>query len=113
MVEKEELLKYLDEQRMKYTHEKVASSFKNWNKILQYHFTDTDEYYIIKLVNGQPEPVIEGKVENPDIEYMMSTESFLALAKKEISGFKLYQQKKIKLKAKMTEILKLQKLDKI
>lgn len=113
MVDKEELLKYLDEQSKKYAHEKVVKSFKNWNKNLQYHFTDTDEYYTIKLVNGQPEPVIKGKIEKPDIEYIMSTETFIALSKKEISGFKLYQQKKIKVKATMLEILKLQKLDKL
>ncbi|MFX0005612.1 MAG: SCP2 sterol-binding domain-containing protein [Promethearchaeota archaeon] len=113
MVDKEELLKYLDEQSKKYTHEKVVKSFKNWNKILQYHFTDIDEYYNLKLVNGQPGPVVEGKIENPDIEYIMSTETFIALAKKEISGFKAYQQKKIKLKATMPEMLKLQKLDKL
>ena len=113
MVNKEDLLKYLDEQSKKFTHEKVVKSFKNWNKTMQYHFTDTDEYYAIKLVNGQPEPVIEGKIENPDIKYTMSTETFISLSKKEISGFKLYQQKKIKVKATMPEILKLQKLDKL
>lgn len=113
MVTKEELLKILDEQRKKYTHEKVATSFKKWNKTIQYHFTDIDEYYTFKLVNGQPGPIVEGKIENPDIEYAMSTETFISLVKKEISGFKLYQQKKIKVKASMPELLKLQKLDKI
>lgn len=113
MVDKEDLMKYLDEQSKKFTHEKVVKSFKNWNKIMQYHFTDTDEYYTIKLVNGQPEPVIEGKVDSPDIEYTMSTEIFIALSKKEISGLKAYQQKKIKVKATMPEILKLQKLEKL
>ena len=113
MITKEELLKILDEQRMKYTHEKVASSFKKWNKTIQYHFTDIDEYYTFKLVDGQPGPIEEGKIENPDIQYTMSTETFIILINKELSGFKLYQQKKIKVKASMPELIKLQKLDKI
>ena len=113
MVSKEELLKLLDEQKNKYTHEKVASSFKKWNKTIQYHFTDREEYYSFELVDGQPRQIVEGKLENPDIEYAMSTETFLSLINKEISGFKLYQQKKIKVKASMPELIKLQKLDKI
>ena len=96
MVDKEELLKLLDEQSKKYTHEKVAKSFKTWNKTIQYHFTDIDEYYSFKLANGQPDEVVEKKLENPDIEYRMSTDTFVALVKKEVSGFKLYQQKKLK-----------------
>jgi putative sterol carrier protein len=113
MISKEELLEILDEQKKKYTHEKVASSFKKWNKTIQYHFTDREEYYSFELVNGQPGSIIEGKIENPDIEYTMSTETFMSLVKKEITGFKLYQQKKIKVKASMPELLKLQKLDKL
>jgi hypothetical protein len=113
MVSKEELLDILDEQRNKYTHEKVASSFKNWNKTIQYHFTDREEYYSFKLVNGQPGPIVEEQIEEPDIEYTMSTETLISLINKEISGFKLYQQKKIKVKASMPELIKLQKLDKI
>ncbi|MFW9867110.1 MAG: SCP2 sterol-binding domain-containing protein [Candidatus Thorarchaeota archaeon] len=113
MISKEELLEILEEQKKKYTYEKVASSFKKWNKTIQYHFTDREEYYSFELVNGQPGSIIEGKIENPDIEYTMSTETFMSLVKKEITGFKLYQQKKIKVKASMPELLKLQKLDKI
>ncbi|MFX1324768.1 MAG: SCP2 sterol-binding domain-containing protein [Promethearchaeota archaeon] len=113
MVDKEVLLKILDEQTNKYTHEKVAKSFKNWNKSFQYYFTDINEYYNFKLINGEPTPIVKGKIERPDIEYTMSTESFMALSRKEISGLKLYQQKKIRIKASMPEIIKLQKLDKI
>ncbi|MFX1477693.1 MAG: SCP2 sterol-binding domain-containing protein [Promethearchaeota archaeon] len=113
MISKEELLEILNEQKKKYTHEKVASSFKKWNKTIQYYFTDREEYYSFKLTNGQPGPIDEGKVETPDIEYTMNTETFMSLVNKEVSGFKLYQQKKIKVKASMPELLKLQKLDKL
>ena len=45
--------------------------------------------------------------------YSMSTETFLSLNRGEITGFKAYQQKKLKIKATMAETLKLQKLDKL
>jgi putative sterol carrier protein len=113
MVDRDELMKILDDQRKKYSHKDVVRHFKGWNKSLQYYFTDLDEYYVIELVDGNPKPIIKEKLENPDIMYSMSTETFLALNKGEISGLKAYQQGKLKIKATMPEIMKLQKLDKI
>ena len=113
MVNRDELMKILDDQRKKYTHKDVARHFKGWNKTLQYYFTDIEEYYVIELVDGKPKEVVKKKLENPDIMYSMSTETFIALNKGEITGFKLYQQGKLKIKATMAEIMKLQKLDKL
>lgn len=113
MVDREELMKILNDQRKKYTHKDVARHFKTWNKKLQYHFTDLDEYYVIELVNGDPKPLIKEKLEKPDIMYSMSSDTFIAMNKGEISGFKAYQRGELKVKATMGEIMKLQKLDKI
>jgi len=113
MVDMELVLKTMEAQKDKYTHESVVKHFKGWNKKLQYHFTDIDEYYVIELIDGKPQPVVKEKLESPDIMYSMSTDTFLALNKGEISGFKAYQQKKLKIKATMPEMMKLQKLDKL
>ncbi|MFW9771934.1 MAG: SCP2 sterol-binding domain-containing protein [Candidatus Heimdallarchaeota archaeon] len=113
MVNRDELMKILDDQLKKYTHKDVARHFKDWNKTLQYYFTDIEEYYVIELVNGNPKPVVKEKLENPDIMYSMSSDTFMALNKGEITGFKAYQQGKLKIKATMAEIMKLQKLDKL
>lgn len=113
MVNMEEVMKVLEAQKDKYTDERVARHFKGWNKKLQYHFTDIEEYYVIELIDGVPKPLIKEKLENPDIMYSMDTETFLKLNKGEISGLKAYQQKKLKIKATMPEIMKLQKLDKL
>ncbi len=113
MVDRDEFMKILNAQRKKFTHKDVARFFKGWNKTMQYCFTDLDEYYVIELVDGIPKPIVQEKLENPDIMYTMSTETFLALNKGEISGFKAYQQGKLIVKATMPEIMKLQKLDKL
>ncbi len=113
MVNMDEVLEILEKQKDKYTHKKVAKFFKTWNKKLQYHFTDVDEYYVIELIKGIPQPIVKEKLEDPDIMYSMSTDTFLKLNRGEVSGFKLYQQKKLKIKATMPEMLKLQKLDKL
>ncbi len=113
MTDKEEFLQLLEKQAEKYTDPRVARHFKGWNKTLQYHFTDIEEYYVIELVDGIPQPVEKKKLDDPTIMYSMSVDIFVALNKGEISGFKLYQQKKLKIKATMPETMKLQKLDKL
>ena len=109
LVNMEEVMKILENQKNKYTHESVVKHFKDWNKKLQYHFTDIDEYYVIELINGEPQPLVKEKLEDPDIMYSMSTDTFLKLNKGEISGLKAYQRKLLKIKATMPEIMKLQK----
>jgi putative sterol carrier protein len=113
MIDRETLLQILEEQRAKFTDPKVAGSFSKWNKSMQYHFTDLDEYYVIRFMDGQPQPPAKDRVEKPDIQYEMDTETFLAITRKEITGLKAYQQKKVRLKASMPDMMKLQKIDKL
>ena len=113
MADKEEYLQILEKQSDKYTDPRVAKHFKGWNKTLQYHFTDIDEYYVIELVDGVPQPLEKKKLDDPTIKYSMSVDTFIELNSGKVSGFKLYQQKKLKVKATMPEMMKLQKLDKL
>lgn len=113
MANMEDVMEILENQKNKYTHESVVRYFKDWNKKLQYHFTDTDEYYVLELKNGQPQPLFKEKLDDPDIMYSMSTDTFVQLNRGEISGLKAYQRKLLKIKATMPEIMKLQKLDKL
>ncbi|MBN1836039.1 MAG: SCP2 sterol-binding domain-containing protein, partial [Spirochaetales bacterium] len=98
-MERQELEGLLEEQRLKYSDERVAKNFKGWNKAMQYHFTDTGDYYVLRMANGEPRPVerLEGPLEKPDIQYEMDTETLRAMTRKELSGLQAYQQKRIKL----------------
>ncbi|MHA1211920.1 MAG: SCP2 sterol-binding domain-containing protein [Candidatus Heimdallarchaeota archaeon] len=111
MVTDEEIINEIEVLREKLADEKIARHFKSWNKTMQYHFPDIDQYWHIILTNGQPSEAIKGKVENPEIGYEITTEDFFALNRGEISGLKLFNQKRLKIKAKMPDILKLQKLN--
>ncbi|NHJ40038.1 MAG: SCP2 sterol-binding domain-containing protein [Asgard group archaeon] len=111
MVSEEEIIKEIKKIKTKMTDEKVAKHFKNWNKTMQYYFPDVDAYFHLKLVDGQPGDVIKGKAEKPEISYEMTTADFFSLNRGEISGLKLYNQKRLKIKASMPDILKLQKLN--
>jgi len=109
----EEIIDALNIMRQKFLNDKVKSSFKNWNKTMQYYFPDKDEHWNIKLKNGIPEELEKGEVSNPEIRYEMDSDTFLAITRKELTGMKAYQQKKVKVKAKMPVLMKLQKLDKL
>ena len=111
MANKEEIIDALKSWVEKTSDEKYARLLSGWNKEMQYHFTDTDEYFYIKFTDGKPEGPFEGQVEDPEISYKMSSDTFLSISRKEISGVKAFMTGKVKVKASMQDKLKLQKLD--
>jgi putative sterol carrier protein len=108
---KEEILQEMNNFRAKMMEEKFAKSFKGWNKTMQYHFTDTDDHFYIKVNDGKPDEPVEGQVEKPEITYTMSSETFFSVMRGEISGMKAYTSGKLKVKASMGDLMKLQKLN--
>ncbi len=98
--------------RSKIMDPRVVKDYKGWSgKVMQYHFTDTGAYYHIRFQDGLPQPAAKGKPEKADVTYEMSSETFLAMSLKQISGLKAYAQGKVKVRASMPDLLKLQKLD--
>ena len=113
MVDRDELLNAVKGQAAKFTDPRISKAFQKWNKTMQYFFTDINEYYKIVLADGEPVEVSQGKADTPDINYEMTTETFYAIVKKEMSGMKAYNQKKVKIKGPMSDLMKLQKLEKV
>jgi Pyruvate/2-oxoacid:ferredoxin oxidoreductase delta subunit len=108
--DKQELLKVLEETRQKFTREDNVKVFNKWNKTILYHFTDLDEYYHFTLTNGVPNEIQEGEIDNPDILYNLSGKVFIGLMRGEIDAFKAFRKKLVKIKAKVKDMIKLQKL---
>jgi hypothetical protein len=108
---REQVIEHLEIMRSRFFDEKLAKHFLNWNKTMQYYFTDSKEYWCITLINGRPEPLQEGQGENAAIMYEMSTDTFVAITKKELSGMKAYKQGLVKVKASVPDLMKLQKLE--
>ncbi len=111
----EELQALMEEQQVKFADPAVAHNFEGWNKTMLYYFPDIDEYYILPIKEGigQPPEKVEDPPKKPDIYYEMTTETLRAMTWGEISGFKAYQQRKLKLKASFTDMMKLQSLNKV
>ena len=102
----------LESFRSKILDPRVVKDYRNWSgRVMQYHFTDTGQYYHIRFQDGLPQPAVRGKPEKADVSYEMSSAIFLAMSRKEISGLKAYALGKVKVRAPMPDLLKLQKLD--
>jgi putative sterol carrier protein len=111
----EALQSIMEEQQVKFTDPAVAQNFEGWNKTMHYYFPDIDEHYILEIKNGEGQ--VPRKVEEPpmkpEIYYEMSTETLRAMTRGEISGFKAYQERRLKLKASFSDMMKLQSLNKV
>jgi putative sterol carrier protein len=113
MADNATVMEILQIQRGRFTHEKTASSFKGWNRTMQYHFPDIDLFVVLPVVDGVPGDLREGKAEDAEVSYEMSSDTFLAIHRKEITGMQAFMKKLVKVKASMPDLLKLQKLDSI
>jgi len=113
MASREEVMETLRAQNARFTHDKVAASFKGWNRVMQYVFPDIGLSVSITVRDGVPGQPVEGRVDGPQVLYEMSSDTLLAISRREISGMKAYTQKLVKVKASMTDLLKLQKLDSV
>jgi len=111
----EDLLALLQEQQKKFGHNGIAVNFEGWNKMMQYYFPDINEYYVIEMKDGTALPPIklDKPIKKPEIFYEMSTETLRAMTKGELSGFKAYQQRRLKLKASFSDMMKLQSLNNV
>jgi putative sterol carrier protein len=113
MARREEVLQTLGTQTARFMDARVAASFKGWTRTMQYVFPDLDLQMIVEVKDGVPGQPAEGRAAAAQVVYEMSSDTFLAIARKELGGMKAFTQKLVKVKASMPDLLKLQKLDAI
>ena len=111
MADRELVLETLRAQNARFGHPKVAASFKGWTREMRYDFPDLGLSVIIAVQDGVPaEPVVDGD-RAAQVVYEMSSDTFLAIARRELTGMQAYTRRLVKVKASMPDLLKLQKLD--
>jgi putative sterol carrier protein len=112
---REQLLQLLEEQRSRYGHPRVVQNFRGWNRAMQYHISDFDEYFLIRMVDGvaQAPESLSAPLERPEVSYQMDSQTLRAMTSGEISGAEAFRRRRLKLKASFSDIMKLQSLDKL
>jgi putative sterol carrier protein len=90
--------------------EKNQKRFKKFSKTMAFEFTDIVKTYYSEIVEGNPGEIQEGEPEKADIKITSDSNTWIGIMSGEISGMKAYTSKKLKVKGKMSDLLKLQKL---
>ena len=78
---------------------------------MRYVFPDIGLTATITVTDGVPSEPAEGASDGAQVSYEMSSDTFLAIARKELTGMQAYTRILVKVKATMGDLLKLQKLD--
>lgn len=111
----EALRALLEAERAKFGLAAVRRNFRGWNKIMQYHFPDIGEYWVLRFVDGEVSPPerVERPVAHPDIQYEMDTRTLRAMSNRELSGEKAYLTRRLRIRAAFADLLKLQSLNRL
>ena len=96
--------------RENFFSEKAKKSFRKWNKTMGFEFTDIDKTVYFNIESGVPGEIIEGVPGKINIKIITDTETWVKVMSGEIGGMKAYTSGKLKVKGKMPDLLKLQKL---
>jgi putative sterol carrier protein len=88
----------------------VQASLKGFTKTLQFKFPDTNEFWLIRTVDGNQATLSQEAVEKPDVLISMNTDILAGIMDKKINGTTAYMQRKIQIKGAMEDMMKMQKI---
>jgi putative sterol carrier protein len=101
---------YLQKMVDRFANTGVQAALKGFNKTLQFNFTDTNDNWLIRAVDGTSATLSQETVEKPDILVTIATDILAGIMDKKINGTTAYMQRKIQVKGAMQDLMKLQKL---
>jgi putative sterol carrier protein len=101
---------YLQKMVDRFANPGVQAALKGFTKTLQFKFTDTNETWLIRAVDGKEATLAQEAVEKPDILVTVATDILAGVIDKKINGTTAYMQRKIQVKGAMEDLMKLQKL---
>ncbi len=104
------LLGALEKARQKMLRENGDPVIENWNRKILYHFSDTDEYWLMTVTDGRPDPPTQqpDEVDEADIRLTMTTETFIGLMNGTVNGTQAFVGGRVKVKASMADMGKMQ-----
>ena len=97
MATKEAVEKGLEKVKAKFEENELQNAFKGFSKSVQFVYPDINFSYILNITDGK---VTEGKksiITKPDIILSMTSDTFLSIQNKEITGRSALAQGKIKI----------------
>jgi putative sterol carrier protein len=110
MSNQKEIQDILQMLKKKLDEPKIKDRFADYTKTIEFYFTDIDTKYLIKIKNGEFESLKQESIDSPDIILIIQSRILIDILNKNISAMQAYTSGKLKVKGKLTDILKLQKL---
>ncbi len=104
----EELVEGIKKMVSKLDDPAYQERFADFNKTLQFNFTDTNNYYLV-FKDAKCE-IKEGEIEEPDITITTQSEVIIDIMDGELSPTKAFMGGKLKAKGPMSDMLKMQML---
>jgi len=101
---------YLQKIVERFANPSLQATFKGFNKTLQFKFSDTNETWLVRAVDGTSATFAQESVEKPDVLVTIPTDILAGVMDKKINGVTAYMQRKIQVKGAMEDLMKLQKL---
>jgi len=94
----------------RFSNPSVQSSLKGFTRALLFKFTDTNEEWLIRAVDGNAATLAKETLPNPDVTITTTTEVLAGVMDRKINGMTAYMQRKIQTKGPMEDLIKMQKL---
>jgi putative sterol carrier protein len=88
----------------------VQSNFKGFTRDVLFRFTDTNEDWLIKIVDGKEAKIVQGGATNPDATITTTTTVLTGVMDRKVNAMSAYMLRKIQVKASMEDLAKMQKL---
>ncbi|MHA2333027.1 MAG: SCP2 sterol-binding domain-containing protein [Candidatus Hodarchaeales archaeon] len=107
---KEELMTSLTKMTSKMDDPKYQKRFADFNKTMQFNFTDVEEASCHLIFQAGTAEIKEGTAENPDMTITTTTETIMGIMSGKISPTRAFMGGKLKAKGPMNDMLKLQAL---
>ena len=101
---------YLQKMVDRFANPGVQAALKGFSKSLQFKFTDTNEFWLIRAVDGTSATLSQETLEKPDVLVTITTDVLAGIMDKKINGTTAYMQRKIQVKGAMEDLMKLQKI---
>jgi putative sterol carrier protein len=105
-----EVQPYLQRIIERFNNPSVQSSLKGFTRTLLFRFTDTQEEWVIRAVDGKTASVSKETPANPDITITISSDVLAGIMDHKINAMTAYMQRKIQTKGPMEDLVKMQKL---
>jgi putative sterol carrier protein len=104
-----DILPYLERVRARFAEPTLQETFKHFNKTLLFELSDTRQFFLLTIVNGQA-TLEEKYLEKPDARVTSTTDVLAGIMDKKINPMTAYMTRKVKVQGTQADLMQLQKL---